>query len=164
MAETLAGLDAGNAPAYRRNAAALARRLEALERELAERLAPLVARPYLVFHDAYGYFERRFGLRPVGAVTADPARAPGARRVAQLRRLMRKGRVVCLFSEPQFPPRLVPVLIEGTRVRHATLDPLGAGLEPGAELYFTLLRNLAASLARCLAPGQHPPSSEMKPR
>jgi zinc transport system substrate-binding protein len=125
-------------------------RLSVLERELAASLSKVRDRPYLVFHDAYQYFEKRYGLAAAGAVTVAPDRPVGPRRMEVLRDAILAGRVDCVFREPQFPPRLIDTLVEGTRVRTGVLDPLGADLAPGTDLYPALLRNLAASLNACL--------------
>lgn len=138
--------------AFKANAARLRERLAALDAELAEQLAPLQDKPYIVFHDAYRYFEERYGLSPAGSVTVAPERVPGARRLSEIRERIKRASPLCVFAEPQFEPRLVATLIEGTQARRGVLDPLGAELEPGPELYFTLMRNLADNLARCLAP------------
>jgi zinc transport system substrate-binding protein len=106
--------------------------------------------PYLVFHDAYQYFERHFGLNPVGAVTLGPERQIGARRLSRLRDHMAKTGARCAFREPQFPPSLIETVVEGTGIRIGVLDPLGAGIPPGPDHWFTLMENLANSLVRCL--------------
>jgi zinc transport system substrate-binding protein len=123
--------------------------LAALENELRRSLAPVRGRPYLVFHDAYRYFERRFDLSAVGAVTVAPDRPVGPRRIEALRAAILEGKVVCVFREPQFSPRLIDTLVEDSRAKTGVLDPLGAELTPGAGLYPALLRNLAASLNGC---------------
>jgi zinc transport system substrate-binding protein len=150
IAGSLARLDPAQARAYRGNAARQVAMLQALDRELAAKLAPLKGRPYLVFHDAYHYLEARYGLASMGAVTVAPDRPVGARRVAELRQAVMKGRAVCLFREPQFPPKLIATLDENTRARVGVLDPLGAELEPGPGLYPKLMRDLAQSLTGCL--------------
>lgn len=153
IAEALAAEDPANAALYRANAAAGRARLAALEAELIARLAPVADRPFAVFHDAYRYFEHRFALNVVGAVTSGDARGPGAGRLSALRERLAETGAVCLFSEPQFAPRLAATVAEGTGVRQGVLDPLGARLEPGPELYPTLLRNLAEALIDCLGGG-----------
>jgi len=150
IARTLCQIDPAHAPAYRANAARQIAMLSALDAELSARLAPLHGRPYLVFHDAYHYFETRYGLTPAGAVTAAPDRPVGPRRVEALRDAVEQGQVACLFREPQFPPKLIETLDEGTKVRVGVLDPLGADLAPGPALYPALLRSLARSLVLCL--------------
>jgi len=150
IAAALARQDPSNAAAYRRNEAATVVTLQALDHELSAKLAPIRQQPYLVFHDAYHYFEARYGLHPVGAVTVSPERPVGARRVAELHEAVMAGRVVCLFREPQFPPKLIETLDENTRARIGVLDPLGAELQPGPGLYPRLMRDLAQALTGCL--------------
>lgn len=150
MAEALAEADPANAELYAANARAAQAELAALSDDIAARLAGLRDRPYVVFHDAYRHFEARFDIPAEAAVTLGDGRRPGARRVAALRDLIAERGVVCLFAEPQFPPRLLDTLAEGAEVRSGTLDPLGADLEPGADLYPRLLRGLAEDMAACL--------------
>jgi zinc transport system substrate-binding protein len=148
----LAGLDSENAQRYRQNVASMVARLEALDRDLRQALLPVKSKPYVVFHDAYQYLEKRYGLSAVGSVTVSPDRPAGAKRIRELRARLRTLEAHCVFSEPQFPPNLVSVLIEDTEARTGVLDPLGASLEPGPESYFQLMKNLAAGLKDCLAP------------
>ena len=152
-AAALAKLDPGNAPRYAANLARLLARLEGLDRELAARLGPVAGIPFAVFHDAYPYLEARYALRTLGALTADPAVPPGAKSLAALRARLREAGGTCVFAEPQFRPAAVAVLAEGTGARTATLDPLGAGLEPGPEAYFALMRALVDALVGCLEGG-----------
>ncbi|MFZ5789878.1 MAG: zinc ABC transporter substrate-binding protein [Pseudomonadota bacterium] len=154
MAEVLAAVDPANAARYRENAAALAARIDALEAELEPRLAAIANRPFIVFHDAYHYFERRFGLAGAGSITLNPAQPPGARRIAQIRDKLAAAGAVCVFHEPQFPSTLVNAVAEGTEARIGELDPTGAAIPDGPDLYFQLLRDMTASLERCLAPAR----------
>ncbi len=108
--------------------------------------------PYLVFHDAYQYFEAHYGLNAIGALALGPQRLPGARRLLEVRAEIRRTGAACVFREPQFPPDLVRTAVEDTQARVGVLDPLGAGLEPGPEMWFTLMRELAADLEACLSP------------
>ena len=150
IAATLVKLDPAHAAAYRANGAREIAALKALDKELAEKLAPLRGRPYIVFHDAYRYFESRYGLTPAGAVTVAPDRPVGPRRIAELRAAIFRGHVACIFREPEFPPKLIETLSEGTRMRTGVLDEVGADLSPGPALYPDLLRALAQSLTGCL--------------
>lgn len=150
IAAELVEIDPANAEIYRANAADTVERLSALNADLLRRLEPLVGRPYVVFHDAYQYFEASYGLTPIAAITLSPERSPGAHHLAAIQeRLAREG-VVCVFSEPQFDLKLLQVVTEGTAAHGAPLDPLGADLEPGPEAYFTLMERMAASLESCL--------------
>lgn len=151
MAGALAKVDPDNAARYRDNRERLAVRLAALDDELTRLLATVKDRPYVVFHDAYQYFERHYGLNAVGAITLGPQRGPGARRLSEVRRSMRETGAFCVFAEPQFKPALAATVIEGTAARVAVLDPLGADLTPGPDAYFELMRGLARSLTGCLS-------------
>ncbi len=152
IVETLPAADPGNAARYRGNGDAALAELAALHAEVAATLAPVRDVPYVVFHDAYQYFEKRFGLAAAGAIAVGAGRAPGARRVAELRRVIVARGAACVFAEPQFEPALARTLVEGTGARIGTLDPLGAALPPGSGLYGELLRRMARSLADCLKP------------
>ena len=152
MVATLAAADPTHGARYRANGAALKDRIADLDADLARDLAPLRGRRYVVFHDAYGYFEARYGLADVGAIVANPERKPSARKLRRIRDRIRATGAGCVFAEPQFEPTLVQTVIAGTGARAAVLDPLGADLAPGEDAYFTLLRRLAAALKNCLAP------------
>ena len=109
-------------------AAALAERLERLDREIAVLLAPVRERHYAVFHDAYRYFEAHYAPSPIGALTVAFGRPTGPRRLAALRRagsphctaLAATG-AACLFVEPQFTLGLAETATEGSDIRLAEL-------------------------------------------
>lgn len=151
IAEALAELDPDNAAQYRENAAAAQTELAALEVDIAETLAPVKDRPFIVFHDAYHYFEARFDIEARGAISENDARAPGAARVTELRDLVAESGAKCVFAEPQFNPGLIAAVTEGQGTGTGTLDPLGADLEPGTALYADLLRGMAENMAACLS-------------
>ena len=150
VAAALGQVDPGNRGRYAANAETLVAHIDALDAELKAQLAPVHDIPFVVFHDAYQYFEKSYALRAVGSITVSAERKPGARRVKEIRDKIRSLGVRCVFSEPQFSSALVDTLIEGTNTRTGTLDPLGAGLPAGPEAYFTLMRDLGSSLAECL--------------
>ena len=154
IASALAEIDPANAATFEANVDALLQRLEHLTGDIAQEVAPARGVPFIVFHDGYRYFEDRFGLSAAGSVVISPDRAPGARRISELRDKVQDLGVVCVFDEPQFDERLVRTVIEGSDVRAATVDPLGAAIEDGPELYFTLLTNMASAFTDCLAPGE----------
>ncbi len=160
--DALAEADPENARTYRANGAELVRRLAALDRALRAKLAPVARTPYVVLHDAYPYFEKRYGLSPAGSVTVSPDRPPGARRISRIRKKLRARGAVCVFAEPEFRPALIRTLVAGTNARTGVLDPLGAGLPPGPDMYFSLMRGLADSLVRCLVPSRSTGDSPLK--
>lgn len=152
IAQVLSAKEPASAVLFRSNADALKTKLDSLAAEIGRDLTPLAGKPYIVFHDALQYFERRYRLRVVGSISVSPETPPSAKRLSTLRRKIMSLGAVCVFAEPQFDTRLIDNVIEGTRARAGTIDPEGARIEPGPELYFTLLRNLAQDLKRCLAP------------
>ena len=149
-AATLSAADPANAARYAANLAALEAKLVALDDELRAVTAPVRGLPFIVFHDAYQYLERAYGLASAGSITVSAERKPGAKRLAELRAKLREAGARCVFAEPQFPSALVRTVAEGTGARTASLDQLGAGIAPGPELYFTMMRRLAGDLAACL--------------
>ena len=134
---------------YQRNARALTERIDALDAKLKTRLAAIKNKPFIVFHDAYQYFERRYGLNGVGAVTLEPGDALSINRLKQLGEKIKATGAVCAFKEPQFPAGM-EVLARENDIKIAMLDPIGADLTPGPGLYFSLLENLASELLHCL--------------
>ena len=150
IAETLASLDPENAVTYRARHDAQAKRLKALDQEIAAQLSAVQSRPFIVFHDAYQYFEARYGLAGVGSVTVSPDVAPGAKRVREIHARIAERGAVCVFAEPQFRPSILDAIMQGTAAKTAVLDPVGASLVPGPDLYPALLHGLADSMADCL--------------
>jgi zinc transport system substrate-binding protein len=150
IAAELSRLDPENAATYAANAAAAVAAIEAADAEAAALLAPAKGRPFVAFHDAYGYFVGHYGLTMAGTVALGDAAAPGAQRLAELREMVETGQVACLFPEAQHDPALVTQLAEGTGAKvGATLDPAGAVLEPGPGLYPALLVGTAKAIAGC---------------
>ena len=151
LADELAARDPQRADMIRANRDAQLERIAALDAELAAQLEPVRDEAFIVFHDAYQYFEHHFGLNAAGSISLDPSRMPGPRRLAELRQRAAEGDVVCLFTEPQFRPALAETVAEGTGVRLGMLDPIGAELEPGPDAWFQLLEDLADGFLDCLA-------------
>ena len=149
MADALARLDPERESLYRENEAALKSRLHALDEELRDAYTPVRDRGFIVFHDAWQYLDTHYGLRAVGSVTVSPDQAPGAARLAEIREKITDAEAICVFAEPQFEPRLVRTLVEGTGAATGTLDPLGAALEDGPDLYFDLMRENARAFRAC---------------
>ena len=151
IAQALAEVDPDNAATYAANAVALDQRLADLTAEIAAQVEPVRGEPFIVFHDGYRYFEDRFGVVAAGSAVVSADRSPGVRRIRELQDKVRDLGVNCVLTEPQFEPRLVNVIVEGSGARAGAVDPLGATIESGPDLYFTLLRNMAASFKDCLA-------------
>lgn len=148
--KTLSAADPDNAATYHANLEAVLGRLDKLETEIRSMLEPVKGKGFIVFHDAYQYFESRFGLNAAGSITVNPDVMPGAERIDQIVKKVRDLGATCVFAEPQFEPKLISVVMEGTQAKSGILDPLGAGLEAGPDLYFELIRGMAKSIRACL--------------
>ncbi|MBQ0710523.1 MULTISPECIES: zinc ABC transporter substrate-binding protein ZnuA [unclassified Ochrobactrum] len=151
IAKTLSASDPEHAAQYEKNARDYGEKIDALTREIASELEPVKDKPFIVFHDAYQYFENRFGVKAAGSITVSPEKAPGAARIKEIHDKIKSLGAACVFSEPQFEPRLVKTVIDGTDAKTGVLDPLGAELKDGPDLYPQLIRNLADSLKTCLS-------------
>lgn len=150
LADSLSDLDGANAPKYRENAARFAASLDRLSAEIETEISPVRDRRYIVFHDAYQYFETRFGMNPAGSITVNPEATPGARRLKEIRDRIAETKAVCVFAEPQFEPKYVQTVMEGTSARTAVLDGLGAVEAKGPDAYSGMLRRFVKSLVSCL--------------
>lgn len=150
IARVLSAADPENAAVYGANAETEIAALGALETEIAATLAGVKQTPFVVFHDAYQYFENRFGLDVAGTITVSPETMPGAARIDQLRSKVSELGATCVFAEPNFEPTIVRTIVEGTQARAGVLDPEGSALAEGPGLYGDLLRGIAAGLVDCL--------------
>jgi len=120
------------------------------DKQVGNELAPLKGKGYFVFHDAYGYFKKQYGLTPLGHFTVNPEIQPGAQRLHEIRTQLVEQKAVCVFAEPQFRPAVVEAVARGTSVRMGTLDPLGIGIKLGKESYPQFLTQLSSQYASCL--------------
>jgi len=150
IAEELAGADPENAALYRANATKAAVGIDAVAQRILIFLVPHQSKRFVVFHDAYQYFEARFGLRPVGAISLSDATPPGPARLAELRAALTEGNVVCVFAEPQFDPGLIEAVTAGADIGAAVIDPMGADIPPGPDFYGKLLERIAGAIGGCL--------------
>ncbi|ASC80871.1 zinc ABC transporter substrate-binding protein [Serratia marcescens] len=113
-------------------------------------LTPVQGKGYFVFHDAYGYFEKHYGLSPLGHFTVNPEIQPGAQRLHQIRTQLVEQKAVCVFAEPQFRPAVINAVAKGTKVRSGTLDPLGTGIALEKDSYGKFLTQLSNQYVSCL--------------
>jgi zinc transport system substrate-binding protein len=149
-ANTLSATDPTHAAQYQANAEKAINRINVLDTALKSQLAPVQNKPFIVFHDAYHYFEYSFDLHAAGSILINADAMASAKRVNDMRNKIKSLGAICVFAEPQFEPKLVQTLVEGTQARTGTLDPLGATLPTGIEGYEQLLQNLASHLLLCL--------------
>ena len=150
IASELSAADPDHAGVYFANAATARAELEVLSEEIGTMLDPVRGKSFVVFHDAYQYFETSFDFPAAGAISLGDASEPSPARLAEIRGRIRDEGVDCVLAEPQYKKGLVDAVLEGTDANTGVIDPLGAGLEPGPALYAQVIRNMASTLAECL--------------
>lgn len=149
IAADLSAADPENAGTYYANAAAARDELDAMKADVSATLEPLDGLRFIVFHDAYQYFETAFGFPASGAISLSDATDPSPARIAEIQARVADEGIECVLSEPQFNPGILASVMGDTAAKTAVVDPLGSDLTPGPELYPQLMRNLATSLAGC---------------
>ncbi len=139
-----------NRKIYDQNAKKIIKKINSLKKEIAKELAPIKDKPFIVFHDAYQYFEQSFGLNAVGSVALDGDIASSPKKISFIKDKIVKSNTSCVFQEPQFDSKLVKIVVEGTNAKIGTLDPLGIGISSNKDFYLQLLKNMSKSLKECL--------------
>ncbi len=147
MAEHLIENDPKNEAKYKSNLAKALQEIDKLTIDVMTDLSSSVAS--IVFHDAYQYFEKRFNVNILGAFTVNTDVMPGAEQLAEIREIIEHDKVACVFSEPQFNPDIIKAVAKDMNIKTGVIDPLGATLDPGKDLYFNLIRNMSASFKGC---------------
>ncbi|MDC0354185.1 zinc ABC transporter substrate-binding protein [Candidatus Pelagibacter sp.] len=147
MAEHLIENDAENASKYKNNLKKALKEIDTLTIQVMTELNKNVSS--IVFHDAYQYFEQRFNVNILGAFTVNPDVMPGAEQLAEIREIIEHDKVACVFSEPQFNPNIINAVAKDMKIKTGVLDPLGATLDPGKNLYFNLIKNMSLSFKGC---------------
>ena len=149
IASELSRQDPQNAPAYAANAAAGKAEIQTAQAQITKTLSQAQDGGFVVFHDAYQYFEQSFGIQAAGAIALSDASDPSPARIAEIQQVVKDHAVSCVFSEPQFNPDLVATVLEGSAAKTVVIDPMGTGLELGAGFYVALLQDLGAAMADC---------------
>jgi len=139
-----------NAMTYNDNSSKFINEIESLKIELKKELLPIKDKPYIVFHDAYQYFERAFELNAIGSIALENDVASSPKQISFIKDKILKSQATCVFQEPQFDSKLVKTVVEGTKVRIGTLDPIGVNILEKENFYLQLLRNMSKSLKKCL--------------
>ena len=147
MAEHLIENDPKNEAKYKSNLDKALKDIDKLTIEVMTKLNNSVSS--IVFHDAYQYFEKRFNVNVLGAFTVNTDVMPGAEQLAEIREIIEHDKVACVFSEPQFNPDIINAVAKDMKIKTGVLDPLGATLDSGKDLYFKLIRNMSASFKGC---------------
>ena len=147
MVEHLIENDAKNASKYKSNLKKALKEIDKLNKDVKAELSKSTAS--IVFHDAYQYFEERYNVNILGAFTVNTDVMPGAEQLAEIREIIEHDKVACVFSEPQFNPDIINAVAKDMKIKTGVVDPLGATLDPGKDLYFNLIRNMSASFKGC---------------
>ena len=147
MTEHLIENDSKNTSTYKSNLDKALKDIDKLTMNVMTELNQSVSS--IVFHDAYQYFEKRFNVNILGAFTVNTDVMPGAEQLAQIREIIEHDKVSCVFSEPQFNPDIIKAVAKDMNIKTGVVDPLGATLNPGKDLYFDLIRNMSASFKGC---------------
>jgi zinc transport system substrate-binding protein len=147
VAHVLSEVDPSNAKKYNQNANKTITKIDRMIRNIDKSINKSAR--FITFHDAYQYFEKRFGVASMGTLTVNPDVQPGAKQVSDIQKLIKEKNIKCIFSEPQFNPKLINMIAKNTSTKTGVFDPLGSTLEPGKSLYFDLIRNLAKNLGGC---------------
>lgn len=150
IAQVLSEVDSANASVYQKNAKDFAESMDNLIASLQERADRIEGIRFIVFHDAYQYFERRLGLLAAGAISVSDASDPSPARIREIQSMVTELGVTCAFTEPQYDPGLVKTVFEGSEVKTVgVMDPLGADIQIGGSQYSQLLEGLMSSLEKC---------------
>jgi len=150
IAVALSKLDPQFASTYSANAESGKKELMTLVTDVEGMLAPVRDRSFIVFHDAYQYFEVAFRFHASGAISLSDASKPAPARIRKIHDLVDDAGISCVLAEPQFNSDLVATVLDGTAARSSVMDPLGSHLQPGPDLYYELVRELGETLADCL--------------
>jgi len=142
LVQILSEFDPENSQTYHSNGKKTILRLSDLNIQLETKMSSVSSKSYIVFHDAYQYFEKRYQLNPIASVTVSSGPSTSVGRLIDIRKKIKNKNVLCIFTEPQFSPKLVQTVISGTAVKKGILDPIGTSISPGPEMYFTLLNNI----------------------
>ena len=143
----LSKIDKDNASTYKANSKKVIKDLDGLIKEVKNEINKDAS--FVVFHDAYQYFEKRFGLSVIGALTVNPDVMPGAEQLSEIREVIEHEKAKCIFSEPQFNPNIINSIASDTGVKTGVLDPLGANIDKGKSMYFDLIKDMSNSLKDC---------------
>ena len=143
----LSKIDKDNASTYKANSKKVIKDLDGLIKEVKNEINKDAS--FVVFHDAYQYFEKRFGLSVIGALTVNTDVMPGAEQLSEIREVIEHEKAKCIFSEPQFNPNIINSIASDTGVKTGVLDPLGANIDKGKNMYFDLIKDMSNSLKDC---------------
>ena len=150
ITQELSAIYPENINIYKKNAKNIIKEIKTTDLLIKSMLEPVRNKPYIVFHDAYQYFEKAYSLKSVGSILVDPELPASAKRIIKIRSKIKSLNAHCVFKEPQFRAKIVKTVIDGTTTKIGILDPLGADIKSGPDMYTSLLKNIAENLNACL--------------
>jgi zinc transport system substrate-binding protein len=150
IAEELSKEDPKNEKIYQTNLSNFITKLGELDKDLTGQLSAIKDQPFIVFHDAYQYFENKYGLKSVGAILVNEEHNLSAESFASIKELVAENKVKCIFAEPQFPTKIIDKIASSSKVGHGVLNAEWASADKAEDIYFMIMRNLATSLVGCL--------------
>ena len=150
ITQELSAIYPENINIYKKNAKNIIKKIKTTDLLIKSMLEPIRNKPYVVFHDAYQYFEKSYSLNSVGSILVDPELPASPKRIIKIRSKIKSLNAHCVFKEPQFRAKIVKTVIDGTTTKIGILDPLGADIKSGPSMYTNLLKNIAENLNACL--------------
>ena len=150
VTQELSKLYPENINTYKKNAKKLISKIKTKDNSIKLKLKEVKNKPYIVFHDAYQYFEKAYNLNAIGSILLNPEQPPSPKRIIKIRSKIKTLNAYCVFKEPQFKAQIVNTVIENTNAKVGTLDPLGSNIVSGQDMYINLLDDLATNLKNCL--------------
>ena len=147
IAHVLSEADPANAKKYEQNANKTRLKIDKMIKDIDSNINKRAS--FITFHDAYQYFEKRFGIASMGTLTVNPDVQPGAKQVSEIQKLIKEKNIKCIFSEPQFNPKIINMLTQKTNTKTGVFDPLGSKFKTGKSLYFDVINDLAKNLKGC---------------
>ena len=151
VVKELSNIDPSKKNIYKKNALVFINKIKENKKNVEIEVQSVRSESYIVFHDAYQYFEKEFKLNPAGSISLNPEIPPTPKRISEIKSKILKDNVKCVFKEPQFPSKVVQTIINDTNAKEGILDPLGSNLESGKELYINLIKNISRNLKECLS-------------
>lgn len=150
VTQELSKLYPENINTYKKNAKKLITKIKTKDNSIKLKLKEVKNKPYIVFHDAYQYFEKAYNLNAIGSILLNPEQPPSPKRIIKIRSKIKTLNAYCVFKEPQFKAQIVNTVIENTNAKVGTLDPLGSNIVSGQDMYINLLDDLATNIKNCL--------------
>ena len=147
----LSRINPANKSVYKRNAQAFIERIKANRVKTKKKLEAIKDSSFIVFHDAYQYYDKEYNLNAAGSISLNPEISPTPQRINEIKLKIKKDAVECVFREPQFSSKIVQTIINDTNAKEGLLDPLGSDLKPGKDLYLKLINKLTEGLTDCLS-------------